>query len=65
VRFLIAPSQFAAVLVEKINDAIAEESNRIAIGCASDWADYRQSVGLIDGFMRSLRIIQDMIEEKP
>lgn len=51
------------LLLERVAVEIAEESNRVALGTAEDWPDYKKRTGIIEGLRKLDRIINDMTED--
>ena len=54
----------ADLALEKIETLRAEEANRVVLGTADDWADYKHRAGIIEGLTRAARIINELIEDK-
>ncbi|CAB4169519.1 hypothetical protein UFOVP1302_26 [uncultured Caudovirales phage] len=49
-------------LRKKIRDIMNEQADHIATGGASDWADYRYNIGLIEGLAKAERELLDLQE---
>lgn len=60
----MTPHNFPERLTERVNQEVAELSNRIVIGMAADWPDYRERVGTIKGLSRLKDFIDELTEDK-
>jgi hypothetical protein len=50
-------------LRKKIRDIMNEHADHIATGAATDWADYRYQVGVIEGLAKAERELLDLAEK--
>lgn len=55
----MAPLIYIDAIQDKLTALIAEETTRIVLGTATDWADYKDRTG----YLRGLRKLEDIINE--
>ena len=53
---------WSELFLEKVRENLNNKADDIATGCASDFADYRYRVGVIEGLALAEREFLDIIE---
>ena len=59
---MVQPESALDYLRRKIRDIMNEHADYVATGSATDWADYRHQVGIIEGLAKAERELLDLAE---
>jgi hypothetical protein len=59
---MVSDESILDYLRKKIRDIMNEHADFVATGAASDWAEYRQHVGIIEGLAKAERELLDLEE---
>lgn len=60
----MTPLIYIDAIQDKLTALIAEETTRIALGTATDWADYKDRTGYLRGLRKLEGIINELQEDK-
>lgn len=55
---------YVDAIQDKLTALIAEETNRIALGTATDWGDYKDRTGYLRGLKQLESIVNELQEDK-
>lgn len=60
----MTPLIYIDAIQDKLTALIAEETTRITLGTATDWADYKDRTGYLRGLRKLEGIINELQEDK-